>query len=152
MGSPVELPTLRLSPTALAASLLSEGIDVRVRLSGWSMKPLVPSGSTIRFSAGEEPAVGDVVLVRHAGGRMVAHRVLAIDGERVWTKGDACFRADAPVPRSSVLACAVALESFFAIPLRNACMRQLGLAASRIYPRLVRGFRALRPRKDEAPC
>src|SRR3990172_9376566 len=94
------------APTAeLLTWLLREGLDVRLRLSGWSMKPLVPSGSVLRFSGSGEPldiVLGDVVLARLSNDALVAHRVIALDSDRIWAKGDACRTADGPLPRGSV--------------------------------------------------
>ena len=134
-------------PTAeLLTGLLREGLDVRLRLRGWSMKPLVPSGSVLLFrgfSGSGEPSVGDVVLTRLPNDALVAHRVIALDSERIWTKGDACRTADGPLPRESVIARAVRLEGRISLPLSSVWMRALGLVVNRIYPRLVGGFRAL---------
>jgi len=138
------------APTAeLLTWLLREGLDVRLRLSGWSMKPLVPSGSVLRFSGSGEPldiVLGDVVLALLPNDALVAHRVIALDSDRIWTKGDACRTADGPLPRGSVIARAVRLEGRISLPLSNFWMRALGLVVNRLYPRLVGGFRVLVPR------
>ena len=138
------------APTAeLLTWLLREGLDVRLRLSGWSMKPLVPSGSVLRFSGSGEPldiVLGDVVLARLSNDALVAHRVIALDSDRIWTKGDACRTADGPLPRGSVIARAVRLEGRISLPLSNFWMRALGLVVNRLYPRLVGGVRVLVPR------
>jgi len=135
------------APTAeLLTWLLREGFEVRIRLSGWSMKPLVPSGSVLRFSRSGEPSIGDVVLARLANNALVAHRVVALDSDRIWTKGDACRTADGPLSRESVIARAVRLEGRISLPLSNVWMRALGRVVNRFYPRLVGGFRVLIPR------
>jgi hypothetical protein len=140
-------PEGRILPKArLLTGLLRDGIDVRLRVSGWSMKPLVPSGSVLRFSGSGEPSIGDVVLARHPNDVLVAHRVIAIDSDRIWTKGDACRTGDGPLPRRSVIARAVRLEGWISLPLSNVWMRTFGLAVNRLYPRLVGWFRALVPR------
>lgn len=137
------------APTAeLLTWLLREGFDVRIRLSGWSMKPLVPSGSVLHFrgfSRSGEPSIGDVVLARLPNDALVAHRVVALDSDRIWTKGDACRTADGPLSRNSVIARAVRLEGRISLPLSNVWMRALGLVVNRFYPRLVGGFRVLVP-------
>lgn len=130
----------------LVSVLLKEGADVRLRLTGWSMKPLVPSGSLLCFSAIQEPRIGDVVLTRLPNHAMVAHRVIAMDSKRIWTKGDACRTADGPVPRASVIARAVRLEGAFPLPLSSFSMRAFGLALNRIYPAVVASYRFLVPR------
>jgi hypothetical protein len=113
------------------------------------MKPLVPSGSVLRFSGSGEPldiVLGDVVLALLPNDALVAHRVIALDSDRIWTKGDACRTADGPLPRGSVIARAVRLEGRISLPLSNVWLRALGLVVNRLYPRLVGGFRVLVPR------
>lgn len=151
---------LRAPNAEILTAFLEDGVDVRVRLSGFSMKPLMRSGSVLRFSARGTPRVGDVVLLSFPGGesmrhvKLVAHRVLALDDDYVWTKGDSSGTPDPPVPWSRVLASATTLETRggFAIPLSNAPMRALGLLMSSLYPRLVRAYRTLWPRKDAFGC
>jgi hypothetical protein len=131
----------------LLSSLLGEGLEVRVRLTGWSMKPLVPSGSVLRFSSNGEPLRGDIVLARLENDALVAHRVVALDGDRIWTKGDACVTADGPLPRERVIARAVRREGTLPLPLSNVWMRSFGLALNHVYPRLVAAYRVLVPRR-----
>jgi hypothetical protein len=142
------------TPTAeLLSRLLREGLDVRIRVRGWSMKPLVPSGSVLRFSPQGAPAVGDVVLARLANDSLVAHRVIALGTDWIWTKGDACRTADGPLPRERVIARAVRLEGRVPLPLSSFWMRALGVVLNRFYPRLVAGYRAVvprRPRRENA--
>lgn len=149
--------SLRAPNAAVLGGLLSDGVDVRVRLTGHSMKPLLRTGSCLRFSTGSSPSVGDIVLLRVAHGcddKLVAHRVLAVDAQYVWTKGDSSTTPDPPVPHARVLGAAAALEirGRIAIPLRNAPMRSLGLVLSAWYPGLVRAYRRVVPRKEPLPC
>lgn len=136
------------APTAeLVSGLLRDGIDVRLRLSGWSMKPLVPSGSIVQFSSAPNPDVGDIVLIRHLNDTLVAHRVIGLGSDFVLTKGDSCATADGPVARDQVVGCAVRLEGRpISLPLRSVWMRRLGLALNFFYPKVVARYRALVPR------
>ncbi len=141
----------RSSRTAeLLASFLREGIDVRLRLSGWSMKPLVPSGSLVRFSPAAQASIGDVVLARLPNDALVAHRIIAVDADRIWTKGDACRTPDGPIPRACVIGRAVSREGFLSLPLSNVWMRSIGLLVNHLYPRLVAAYRRLVPRGESA--
>jgi hypothetical protein len=143
----------QLVPTAeLVEDLLRGGHDVRLRVSGWSMKPCVRSGAVLRFSAaGSPPVVGDVVLARLSNDALVAHRVVGIESGWVRTKGDACRTADAPVPESRVLGSAVRLEGrAVSLPMRNLFVRRLGLALNRFYPMLVLAYRSLAPREGSS--
>jgi hypothetical protein len=132
----------------IVTSLLREGLQVRLRLSGWSMKPLVRSGSMIRFEGCGEPAIGDVVLARLPNDALVAHRVVALDGDRVWTKGDACRVSDGPLARENILGRGVRLEGAISLPLANVWMRSLGLVVNRLYPRFVAFYRGAFPRAE----
>jgi hypothetical protein len=125
---------------------------LRLRLLGFSMKPLLGKASVLRFSARFEPRVGDIVLLRFPNGdadKLVAHRVLALEDAQVTTKGDSSRAPDPPTARSRVLATALSLETAggTVVPLRNLLMRSLGLLLSSTYPAVVRGYRALRPRR-----
>jgi hypothetical protein len=142
--------SLPAATAEIVSSLLKEGLDVRLRLSGWSMKPIVPSGSMLRFEGTGEPAIGDVVLARLSNDALVCHRVIALDGCRVWTKGDACRVSDGPLPRENILGRAVRLEGAVSIPLTNVWMRTLGLALNRLYPWLVVFYRGVFPRAEIA--
>jgi hypothetical protein len=148
--------TPRRAPSAeLVASMLGEGCEVRLRLTGWSMKPWFRSGALVRFSATRTPAVGDIALTRHANDALVAHRIVALGADWVQTKGDACLAMDGRVARSSLIGCAVAVDSTalgLPLPLGNAILRTLGRVTNRAYPVLVRAFRALHPRKDPTLC
>jgi len=149
--------SLRAQNPEIVTALLNDGVDVRVRLSGHSMKPLLRTGSVVRFSATPTPRVGDIVLLSVASGhrdKLVAHRVVAADGERVWTKGDSSATGDPPVPHTRVLGTAASLEirNKVALPLCNPLMRALGLLFSARYPGLVRAYRTLVPRKDALRC
>jgi len=159
MSSQHTLVSLRAHNPEIVDAFFEEGVDLRIRLSGSSMKPLLGSGSVLRFSARVTPRVGDIVLMSFPSGhdgssrKLIAHRVIALDDERVWTKGDSSRAQDPPVPRARVLATATALETHAtAVPLRNAAMRALGLALSSVYPHLVRAYRSVWPRKDAFGC
>lgn len=134
----------------LVTSLLADGFDVRLRVRGWSMKPLIRSGAVLRFSAVQSPLVGDVVLARCGNGALVAHRVVAMDERRIWTKGDACRTPDGPFARESIVGCAVGLEGRFRFPLRGRLQRFAGLWLNRLYPLLVTAYRGLIPRKKRS--
>ena len=84
------------------------------------------------------------MLARLENDALLAHRVIALDQDRIWTKGDACRTADGPLARESVIARAVRCEGKIPLPLSNVCMRYFGLAVNRLYPRLVTLHRSLR--------
>lgn len=125
----------------LSTSLLREGWRIRLRVSGWSMKPSIPTGSLVRIepiAPKEIPPIGTVVLLELTDGRLLAHRLIAIRDTKLITKGDACATEDAPHPMSALRGLVVAVEEPNPRPLASALARRWGLALGWIYPRLVR--------------
>ena len=76
------------------------GFGSAVVLSG-SMEPTFSTGDLIVVRECESVAVGDIVVYQQSGS-LVVHRVIAIDGDTITTRGDANNVADAPVERSAV--------------------------------------------------
>jgi Peptidase S24-like len=134
----------------IVTSLLGDGYDVRLRVTGWSMKPLIRSGTVLRFSPATSPARGDIVLTRHENDSLVAHRVIAMDADWIRTKGDACRTADGVVDRDAVVACAVGREGVIYLPLRGMWVRSVGLLLNRLYPLLATAYRGVIPRKKRS--
>lgn len=95
--------------------------------------------------------VGDIAFFRTAGGRLVAHRVLACDESRVWTKGDSSGQADGPVEVSEVLGRVLGIEEPFFIPLTGGLARHIGLVLNRYYPKLVQWKKNVRRFLPRAP-
>ncbi len=136
----------------LAESLLRSGWTLSLRVSGSSMKPLLRSGTVLRIApSNERPMVGDIAFFRTAGGRLVAHRVLACDESRVWTKGDSSGQADGPVEVSEVLGRVLGIEEPFFIPLTGGLARHIGLVLNRYYPKLVQWKKNVRRFLPRAP-
>lgn len=98
-----------LSPEELMpeyAELLCSGAELPLVVSGTSMNPFLASGSdTVRLTApGEKPRRGDVLLFRRASGQYVLHRVIRIDGDKLWFAGDAQDELEGPVLKEQVIA------------------------------------------------
>ena len=114
------LPIIDATPaevTALTAEILSRGSAVRVRVTGQSMKPLVPSGARIVVRPVDPEALrsGDIVYFKNALGAVVLHRIVRVDrdavrGKRFRTKGDALIAFDDPVSPEMVLGRAERIE------------------------------------------
>ncbi len=132
----------------MAESLLASGWMLRLRVFGSSMKPFLRSGSLIRIAPlssmsglsglSGSPDLGDIVLFRAASGRMVAHRLIEIDGETYRTKGDSSGEPDGPVERRQLIGKILGIEGLFFLPLDGPVARRIGLFFNRHYPRLVR--------------
>ena len=152
MSSSIPMSTQSIV-TDLSTSLLQQGIAIRMRVSGFSMKPLIQPGSVIRVrpytgavGPGQGVARGDVVLMRlesqdhHC---LVAHRVIALRDGEVQTKGDACDRADGAQPLSAVIGRVEAVEEPFFLPIGTLILRRIGLWLNAVYPKLVQAKQAL---------
>jgi len=123
---------------------------LRLRVSGTSMKPLLRSGSVVRIAPlSSVPAglmLGDLVLFRAASGRLVAHRVIELDGDRCRTKGDSSREPDDLVEHGQLLGKILGIDGILFLPLDGPLARRIGLLLNRYYPRLVRLKAALKRR------
>ena len=92
----------------LAGEVLHSSGALRLRVTGWSMLPVLWPGDTlvIEPATGDDIAEGDIVTFSN-GRRFVAHRVVSRtrgSGEpRFQTQGDALPQPDAPVPPANLL-------------------------------------------------
>ncbi len=93
----------------LVRTLLQEGISVRIRVSGESMRPLLRSGDVVEISSmqGRCPKLGDVVFFCTCQDAPLIHRLLRrrYYGNILYlqTKGDACCSFDSFVPVDQIL-------------------------------------------------
>lgn len=84
----------------LISELLGRGLEVRVRVTGESMRPLLGGGELATVVPAPPPSLrlGDLVLWRGAEGCLVLHRVVRLtghgEGRRCWTRGDALAAHD----------------------------------------------------------
>lgn len=105
--------------------LIFISLFIGISVYGWNAKNLVGNhlpmpfgyGSAVVLSGSMEPAlsVNDWIIVKNtksyeigdmivfqSGGDLIVHRVIAVDGETVQTKGDANTAPDTPIMRSQV--------------------------------------------------
>lgn len=83
------------------------GYGWAVVLSG-SMEPAISVGDLIVVSENRPYTVDDTVVYQQ-GGMLVVHRVTAIDGEMITTKGDANNTADQPINANAVKGTVIAV-------------------------------------------
>jgi signal peptidase I len=89
--------------SALIADLLARGHAVRFRAAGASMNPIIRGEDYLHVAPLTTPVRrGDVVLTIANRG-LTAHRVIALNGESLVTRGDNAPADDAPVDRDRVL-------------------------------------------------
>lgn len=114
----VEVQTTEATSVAgdLIADLLGRGLEVRVRVTGGSMRPLLRGGelATVIRVPPRSLRRGDLVLWRSVEGGLLLHRVLRVSGEgedrRCWTRGDALVACDEPFGADQILGRVVRVE------------------------------------------
>ena len=95
----------------LAADLLRRGTPLRIKARGGSMTPFVRDGDValVAPTAGPEVGIGDVICYETPSGKLLIHRVLARDVNRLAAKGDALAFIEI-VDRTRLLGRVVAVE------------------------------------------
>lgn len=106
-----ETTTLRFEP--VCAAMLRDGVAVRFRAPGTSMRPTIRDGDTLVVEPVEASQVrwGDVVVAGETCVR--AHRVVRVpdvDGEIFLLRGDSMTACDAPEPSGRILGRVVCVE------------------------------------------
>lgn len=104
--------TLSLKEMApVIEEILSSGGKVRITASGKSMEPVIKDGEDIVvISEINKPLdVGDIVLFKRSNGRLVLHRILAVNGNEITLRGDSQWTAET-ADKSSVLGILEAVE------------------------------------------
>ncbi|MCD8363981.1 MAG: signal peptidase I [Lachnospiraceae bacterium] len=76
------------------------GYGVAVVLSG-SMEPVLSVDDLVLIRETQDIQIGDIIVFQ-SGSELIIHRVVAIDGTAVQTKGDANNTADSPITLSDV--------------------------------------------------
>jgi len=96
----------------LAAYQFSQDSELRVKIAGKSMCPAIEESDSIliRSVAGQQLAVGDVVLYASLSDTAVIHRIVRIEKGMVTTRGDSCTIDDTPVSINRVLGKVVDVE------------------------------------------
>ncbi len=96
------VPCQAVMPVIRAA--LARGQRVRMTVSGNSMWPIIHDGDVIELApCCAVPARGAIVLAESAAARYVVHRVVRVNGERVWLRGDAQTRSEGPIAPHDLL-------------------------------------------------
>lgn len=99
-----ELQVSREDFAALAGELLGGGTGFTFRARGTSMSPFIRDGDVIEVvPIKARPRLGEVVMVEDSRGRLLVHRVVAMDEGGVVTRGDAAAAPDDPAPFEAVV-------------------------------------------------
>jgi hypothetical protein len=106
-----ERARIELAADAVRGQLRSRG-HCQLRVRGSSMRPLLPDGAVLRLRAARpgEDLRGAIAAI-DANGQVVVHRVTAVRGGTVATRGIASRGLDPPRPLSAIVGIADQLSS-----------------------------------------
>lgn len=95
----------------LIADVIAAGASLEVIAASGSMRPLIRVGSRVIVQPKKPPFnVGEIALQRLPAGVALLHRIIALDGDTVVTKGDALDTADAPCAVADLLGVAISID------------------------------------------
>lgn len=117
---------------AEVCAALAAGKQVRLRVKGHSMRPLIRGDADTLVLV--PPGVlrkGDVVLARIGGDRYVVHRIVGIDGDSITLKGDGNLYRTEECRRKDISGKAVAV-------IRNGKQRSLTSFGAMLHAHLWR--------------
>ncbi len=98
----MNVPSRVLMPVIRAA--LERDQRVRMTINGSSMSPFIRDGDVVELeSVRSRPVLGDMVLVRRSEDYYVLHRVVRIEGDEFFLRGDAQQHSEGPFTRRDVL-------------------------------------------------
>jgi hypothetical protein len=93
---------LSIETHTAAIKLAASHAPVRIGMRGTSMLPDFREGMVLEVTAQTTPRIGDVAVFR-AGGRLVAHRVIAVKRDEIVCAGDAQPDSLDEVPRADIV-------------------------------------------------
>lgn len=95
----------------LLTDLLKKTGQARLRVAGSSMAPTLQIGDTILIEASDQrrPNVGELVTFIH-GTALCTHRVVAVSGSKLVTRGDGNCYDDSPIDMDNCLGRVVMVE------------------------------------------
>jgi|GEM_PF-2820388 len=84
---------------------ISRGESFWLTVTGGSMSPTLhdESDSVYIEPLAGKLKVGDIPLVMDGGEHCILHRVIRMDGDVFYLRGDALFRVEGPIPYTSIL-------------------------------------------------
>lgn len=101
----------------IAYRLLADGLEIRLKVTGASMRPFMKGGETVRVRRvpSQNLHIGDLVLYEDSSGSLVLHRII---GRRpvtpgtlhFETKGDGLRAPDDPVEDRQIMGKVIAVE------------------------------------------
>lgn len=93
---------------AVEAILITKG-SVEITLDGHCMEPFLISGDKALIRPGQQIRTGDICLIAPPDSNFVLHRIVSIDNDSVFAKGDFSGKGET-VPLRSILGVACAFQ------------------------------------------
>jgi hypothetical protein len=95
------------------SSLLHDGYDLRLRVTGNSMKPFLKTGSYVTLSKipADKLRPGDIIFFRSADQTFKLHRLIGIGKKYLVAKGDALNLPDSEIDRNHYLGKVIRIET-----------------------------------------
>ncbi len=104
-------------PNTLFADILNQKLDLRIRVTGRSMRPVINNGDIVLLHKVPQETLqcGDIVYFMDSDGSPVLHRIIsrtlqADSSYSYITKGDALLQTDAPISGDQILGKAFSVE------------------------------------------
>jgi SOS-response transcriptional repressor LexA len=121
------------------SSLLREGYDLRLRVTGNSMKPFLKTGSYVTLSRipADKLRPGDIIFFRSADQTFKLHRLIEIGKKYLIAKGDALNLPDPEIDRNHYLGKVIRIENS---GNKGAGILDMDLPGARIFNFLVAGY------------
>ena len=96
----------------LFSELLSDGYDLRLKVTGASMSPFLKTGSFVTLSKipVSKLRIGDIIYCKCRDGSFKLHRLIQIKKDVLITKGDALASYDVPFKKTDYKARVVRIE------------------------------------------
>jgi signal peptidase I len=91
-----------LELAAILEALAGRGAAARMRVAGGSMHPTLRDGDVVLIEPLGRCQRGDVVVAK-LDGRIVMHRVVSVDADRVQLRGDNRVECDPPIALADVI-------------------------------------------------
>ena len=135
----------------LFAEILEQGLDLRLQVTGRSMRPLIKNGDTVilRKAPPSSLRYGDIIYYISASGSAVLHRIIVKETKQnadtiFTTKGDALLLHDAPIAEHQILGKAFYVEKF--LPLTGPVRVNLDSGLCKALHAILCFYRKLRHR------
>jgi hypothetical protein len=87
---------------SIIIAALERGQHLRMTVNGRSMSPFIYDGDIVELEPVSLPKNGDIVLARFSEERYVIHRIIRIEGERFFLRGDAQLYFEGPLTFNTI--------------------------------------------------